>query len=103
MAEFVKVAKLSDVSPGAMASVQVNGAAVVLCNVDGEVYALRDECTHEEFPLSAGMLDGKLLTCALHGAQFDCATGRVRALPAIQAVQTFAVKVEGEDIYVAVE
>lgn len=103
MAEFVKVARAADVPLGSMKGVQVNGVPVVLCNVDGTMYALRDECTHEEFPLSAGMLDGSLLTCALHGAQFDCATGRVRALPAIDPVRTFEVKVEGDDIYVAAE
>jgi 3-phenylpropionate/trans-cinnamate dioxygenase ferredoxin subunit len=103
MAEFVKVAKRSEVPPGTLKAVQVNGVAVVLCNVDGSVYALRDECTHEAFPLSAGMLHGKLLTCALHGAQFDCTTGRVEALPAFEAVQTFAVKLEGEDIHVAAD
>lgn len=103
MAEFVKAANVSDVLPGTMKGVQVNGVAVALCNVDGVFYALRDECTHEAFPLSAGMLDGKLVTCALHGAQFDCSSGRVRALPAVEAVQSFPVKVDGEEVYVAAE
>lgn len=103
MAEFVKVARVADVPPGTLKGVHVNGIAAVLCNVDGRLYALRDECTHEAFPLSAGMLEGKLLTCALHGAQFDCTTGRVEALPAFEAVQTYSVKVEGDDIYVAAD
>lgn len=103
MAEFVKVARVPDVPPGTMTSVEVNGVPVALCNVGGIFYALKDQCTHEAYPLSAGMLEGRRVTCALHGAQFDCASGRVRALPAVEAVQTFRVKVEGDEIYVAAE
>ena len=103
MAAYVRVAKLSEVPPGTVKPVEANGVGIALCNVGGTVYALRDECTHEAFPLSAGELEGAVLTCPLHGAQFDVRTGRVRALPATVPVQTYPVRVEGEDIYVAVE
>lgn len=94
---------MSEVPPGAIKGVQVNGERIALCNTGGTLYAVRDECTHEQFPLSYGDLEGKILTCALHGAQFDVATGRAVGLPAIEAVRSYPVKVEGEDIYIAVE
>lgn len=103
MAEFVKVARVSEVPPGTMKGVEVNGVGVALCNVEGAFYAVRDECTHEEFPLSAGELEERVVTCPLHGAQFDVTTGRVKALPAVVPVQTYPVKVEGDEVYVATE
>ncbi len=103
MAEFVKVCEASELAPGAMEEVEVNGVRVALCNVDGTFYAVRDECSHEEFPLSAGELEGRVVTCALHGAQFDVSTGRVRALPATSPVTTYPVKVENGAVYVAAE
>ena len=100
---FVKVATTDEVASGAIKSVEVDGERVALCNVDGEYYAVHDECTHEQFPLSAGDLDDRRLTCSLHGACFDVRSGEVLALPATDAVKTYEVKVEDGDVLVAVE
>lgn len=102
MADFVRVATLDEVPPGKLLGVEVNGRRVCLANVEGEVYAFQDNCTHKDFPLSAGELDEHRLECAWHGARFDVRTGRAVALPAIKPVKTFEVKVEGEAIYVTV-
>lgn len=102
MAELVRTALLDDVPPGTLLGVEVNGRRVCLANVDGEVYAFQDNCTHQDFPLSAGELDDGRIECAWHGARFDVRTGRAVALPAIKPVQTFQVEVEDGVIYVAV-
>lgn len=99
----MKVATVGEVPAGGMKSVSVDGEQVVLCNVGGEFYAVHDECTHESFPLSEGTLEGKRLTCMLHGAQFDVETGEVLALPALEAVKTYRVEVDGDDIMIAVD
>jgi nitrite reductase/ring-hydroxylating ferredoxin subunit len=100
---FVKVAVKSEVPPGAVKAVELNGLQVALCNVGGEFFAVHDECTHESFPLSEGTLEGDALVCLLHGARFDVRTGEVLALPAYEALRTYEVAVEGEDVLVAVE
>jgi nitrite reductase/ring-hydroxylating ferredoxin subunit len=100
---LVKVAEVGEVAPGELKAVDVEGEAVVLCNVAGEFFAVHDECTHENFPLSEGTLEGGVLCCLLHGARFDVKTGEVLALPAYGPVKTYEVQVEGEDIFVAVE
>ena len=64
---------------------------------------MHDECTHECFPLSAGELEGRVITCMLHGAQFDVGSGEVLALPAYESLRTYEVRVEGEDIFVALD
>ena len=103
MSGFVVVAKVGDISVGGMKAVDVGGEAVVVCNVEGEFFGVQDECTHETFPLSEGTLDGHCLTCLLHGARFDVRNGEVLELPAYEALKTYSVKVEGDDVLVAIE
>jgi nitrite reductase/ring-hydroxylating ferredoxin subunit len=100
---FVRVAGRGEIRAGEMMAVEVEGDPVLLCNVDGEYYAVHDECTHECFPLSEGTLKGHCVTCLLHGARFDVRNGEVLALPAYGPVKTYAVRVEGDDILIAAE
>lgn len=72
----------------------------MLANVDGDVYALEDECSHEEFPLSDGELDGAEVECIYHGARFDVCSGRPLTLPAVKPVRTFEVEIRGTEIFV---
>jgi len=99
---FRRVASLADLPPGTLLGVEVDGVRVCLANVDGQVYALRDNCSHKEFPLSAGELEDGQLVCAWHGARFALDTGRATRLPAIKPVATFEVRVEDGDILVGV-
>jgi nitrite reductase/ring-hydroxylating ferredoxin subunit len=100
---FVRAAAVGEAAPGEMISVDVDGEQVLLCNVGGEDFAIQDECTQECFPLSEGTLKGRSVVCLLHAARFDVKTGEVLALPAYEAVKTYEVRVEGEDILVGVE
>ena len=72
---FAAVARVSDLAPGEMKFVAVDRERVVLANVDGGFYALRDVCGHRNAPLSRGRLEGCLIECPLHFAQFDIRTG----------------------------
>jgi len=90
------------VPPDTMLQVELDGQKIVLARVGERVFALHDECTHEEFPLSSGELVGKQVTCVLHGARFDLETGSPRALPAVRPVKTYEARVEGEEIQVRV-
>ena len=84
---------------------EAGGERIVLVSTgEGAYYALKDRCSHADFPLSDGeMLDDHRLECQYHGAKFDVRTGRALALPAIRPVKTYEVKVEGDDILVNVE
>lgn len=103
MAEFRPAARVEDVPEGAMLGVEVDGVNIVLANQAGEVFALLDRCTHEDFPLSDGELEGGMITCLLHGARFDLKTGAVRALPAVRPVQVFESRIENGEIQVSLD
>jgi 3-phenylpropionate/trans-cinnamate dioxygenase ferredoxin subunit len=102
MSEFRAVASLDEVPPGTMLQVELDGQKIVLAHVGERVFALHDQCTHEEFPLSSGELVGQQITCVLHGARFDLETGAPRALPAVRPVKTYETRVEGEEIRVRI-
>jgi len=91
--EFVSVAKIEDVPPGRMIWVAVDRQRVVLANVDGVFYALRDVCGHKNAPLSRGRLDGCLIECPLHFAKFDVRTGKLVDGPVSADVPTYEVRV----------
>jgi 3-phenylpropionate/trans-cinnamate dioxygenase ferredoxin subunit len=73
---------------------------VVLANVDGAVYAVRDRCSHEDYPLSEGELEGSVLVCPFHGARFDVTSGAARGLPAVRPVKSYPVEIREDGIYI---
>lgn len=93
MREFQTVARLEDVPDNGLHPVEVDGVSIVLANSEGEILALRNQCSHEEFPLSDGELVNGLVECILHGARFDLRTGAAKALPAVRPVKTYECRV----------
>ncbi|RMH21117.1 MAG: non-heme iron oxygenase ferredoxin subunit [Gemmatimonadetes bacterium] len=100
MAEWVAAADLTRCPPGNMLGVEVEGHPILLANVDGDVYAVEDRCSHEDYPLSDGELEGTEVECIYHGARFDVCSGRATCLPAIRPVKTYEVDVRDGTIYV---
>lgn len=98
---FVRIASLADLPPGTLQNVEVEGRSLCLANADGTVYALGDNCSHKDHPLHTGELDGNRLECAWHGAQFDVTNGRALRLPAVKPIETYEVRIEGDDILVS--
>jgi nitrite reductase/ring-hydroxylating ferredoxin subunit len=82
------------VPPGGMIVVAIDRERIMLANVDGEFYALRDMCGHRNAPLSRGKLDGCIVECPLHFAQFDVRTGKLIDGPISADVPVYEVRVE---------
>jgi nitrite reductase/ring-hydroxylating ferredoxin subunit len=97
---FVPVAKTDELSPGQMKWVAVDGERRVLANVDGAFYALSDVCGHRNAPLSRGKLQGYLIECPLHFAQFDLRTGELVNGPVSTPVPIYEVRVQGDTVYI---
>ena len=87
------VCDLAEVPPGTAKRVVADDREIAIFNVDGELFATDDICSHEEASLSDGELDGHVVECPLHGARFDVRTGRPLSLPAVVSVETFPVRV----------
>lgn len=97
---FVEAARVSDVAPGQVKVVEIEGEDVALCNVDGQIYAIADVCTHDDGPLGEGCLRGDEIECPRHGARFNVRSGQALSLPAVVPVPTFKVKIVQEHIFV---
>lgn len=99
----VIVAKTSDVAPGTLHKAAVDGREILVVNIGGKYYAMDDTCTHAGASLSEGTLDGNIVTCGWHGAQFDCKSGNLEKFPAkINNLKSYNVSVESDNIFVEV-
>jgi 3-phenylpropionate/trans-cinnamate dioxygenase ferredoxin subunit len=96
------VAKRNEIPPGSTKRVVVDGTPLLICNVDGDFYAIEDVCTHDGGPLDQGELEGNRIMCPRHGALFDVTSGAALTLPAVMPLETYSVSTEGDDVLVEV-
>ena len=101
MADFVRVASISELPEGSSKCVEVGGASIALFNVGGRVHALGGACPHRGGPLGEGVLSGGVLTCPWHAFEFDLGSGKCLTNPNL-STPCFAVKQEGQDILVQI-
>jgi nitrite reductase/ring-hydroxylating ferredoxin subunit len=98
MAELTTVGRPGDVPEGELRQFQVGGEDVAVANVEGELHAFSDVCTHMQCSLSQGDLEGNTVTCACHGSEFDVTNGEVLGGPATEPVASYEVSVEGGEL-----
>jgi 3-phenylpropionate/trans-cinnamate dioxygenase ferredoxin subunit len=91
--KFYRIASLNDLPEGERLMFEINGEAIVLFNVDGELLATGDVCTHDSGPIGDGEIDGDVIICPRHGARFDMHTGKALSLPAVTGIPVYPVQV----------
>jgi nitrite reductase/ring-hydroxylating ferredoxin subunit len=74
--KLVEVASTQEIPVGKMKHVEVDGKEIAIANINGKYYAFDDRCGHSSARLSMGVINGNVVTCSFHGAQFDCTTGK---------------------------
>jgi nitrite reductase/ring-hydroxylating ferredoxin subunit len=99
---WVSVAARSALDDGAMMGVEVGDHSIALYNVDGEIYATSNTCTHAFAMLTDGFLDGDIIECPLHGGCFKVATGEGQGAPISENLKTYPVRIVGDNIEVLV-
>jgi 3-phenylpropionate/trans-cinnamate dioxygenase ferredoxin subunit len=101
----VEVCPVAELPPGTMRLVPAGSLLVGVYNIDGDLYAIEDRCSHDDGPLVEGDWepDEAVVTCPRHGSRFDIRTGRPLTLPAYEPVDTFPVRVEDGVVKVSVE
>jgi 3-phenylpropionate/trans-cinnamate dioxygenase ferredoxin component len=106
---FTYAVKSSEVEAGKTIKLPLGDFGVLIVNVEGEFYAVDALCTHYGGDLSQGKLEGKVLTCPVHGAKFDVTNGTVVSAPTapldrpeIENLITYPVKVINGEVYVKI-
>lgn len=107
--DFIRVADTSELKAGKTKKVTIDGIAVLLVNVEGKFYAIDSICPHYGGDLSEGILQGKILTCPVHGAKFDVTDGKVvsppiEALgrPDIENLTAYPSRIENQSILIKI-
>jgi 3-phenylpropionate/trans-cinnamate dioxygenase ferredoxin component len=99
---FERACALADVPEEGSVPVEVAGVEIAVVKSRGEVFAVRDECSHAQIALSEGEVANCEIECWLHGSTFDLRTGKPTTLPAFEPVAVYPVRLEGDDVLVDV-
>ena len=100
---WVKAADRSALGADEVIGVIVNGQEIALYDIEGQVFATDDICTHAYAKLSDGWFDKGEIECPLHAGRFDARTGKATAPPCVDDIKTYPVRVEGGEIQVKLE
>jgi 3-phenylpropionate/trans-cinnamate dioxygenase ferredoxin subunit len=96
----IRACALSDLDDRKPLAVQVGDVPVVLVRDGDAVHALHDECSHRSVELSEGEVTRQGIECWFHGSCFDLRTGAPSSPPATEPVDVYAVRIDGDDVYV---
>ena len=96
---WIRVCALPELLPGEHRVVWDGDVAIAVFNIDGDLYAVEDVCTHDGGDLATGDLHGYEIECPRHGARFDVRTGAVLCPPAYEPIAKFPVKIESDTIF----
>ena len=98
-AEWVRVCARDELLPGEFKVVWDGDTAIAVYNLEGDLYAVEDTCTHDGGELAGGEVCGFEVECPRHGARFDVRTGEVKEAPATEPIATFPVHIEDGVVY----
>jgi naphthalene 1,2-dioxygenase system ferredoxin subunit len=94
------ISAFDDVPEEDVLGVQADGKDLALYNVEGQVYATDNICTHGHARLCDGFLEGFEIECPLHQGRFDIRNGRPLCEPVVEPVQVYPVKIENGRVFV---
>lgn len=98
--QYIPLASLRDLQTHKLICSISDGYRILIALAEDQIYAVDDACTHEEASLSKGSIHGDYVKCPLHGSRFRLATGESLDNPAQEALNTYPVKIEGDNILV---
>src|SRR5215475_11927428 len=98
-----RVASFSEIGVDGVLGVGVNGSPVALYRLSNEVFATSGICTHALALLSEGFVEDGRIECPLHQGQFNVRSGKALCAPVTEDLRTYAVKLEGDDVFIDME
>jgi len=100
VANIEKVADKDALQPGERLSLVIDDVPALLIRVGDDYYCIEDTCSHDGQAMTDGPIADGEITCPRHGARFDVKTGAVLSMPATEPIDTFAVEIRDDGIYV---
>lgn len=101
MPNWINVAKVSEFTPNSKRFITTeDNISILICNIDGEFFAIENICTHDGGALSDGNLENDEIVCPRHGAHFCVRDGAVKSPPAYEDVPTFNTRIVGDMVQV---
>ena len=97
---FIAVATCDAIPDGKFIKVMIEERPFILAHVNGRYHAVEDNCSHEDYPLSYGCLDGDRIKCSLHGSRFSLETGAPMDEPADTPIRVYRVKVADGRVWI---
>lgn len=98
--EYVAVATVDELPEGQRKFIDIDGERIVVFNLGGRYFAIRDACSHDDGPVGEGAVDGLEIECPRHGARFHLETGKALTLPAVVDIPAYPVRLVGDEVQV---
>ncbi|HEY3294747.1 MAG TPA: non-heme iron oxygenase ferredoxin subunit [bacterium] len=98
----IRICSVKDIPKGEGKAFKVGSLDLAIFRTEDGYFASSDICSHEEEHLHDGWLEGHCIECPRHGSQFDLKTGEALSLPAIDPIEVYELKLEGDDIFVTI-
>lgn len=100
MSEFIKVCFVNNIRPGEVKGFLIQNKQIAICRIKNEYFAFDEICSHQNASLASGWLEDYTIECPIHGALFDVKTGEALSLPAVEDINTYEIKIRGDEIFV---
>ncbi len=91
---WIDAAALDAVPEGYVIGIRIEGKEIALYEVEGEIYATDNLCTHGAARMSDGFLEGREIECPLHQGRFDVCSGQAMCAPLTENIRTYPVRIE---------
>lgn len=97
---WIDVAGKDDVPEDDIVGIDINEKSIALYQVEGEIYATDNICTHGNARLCDGFLEGHEIECPLHQGKFDIRNGKAMCAPLTEDIRIYPVKIENGRVLV---
>ncbi len=101
-ATFQKLCGVNDLEENQTIVVEIKEKNILVTKINGEFYAVENNCTHENLPLNGGQVYEGQIQCPHHGARFDIKSGKATQFPAVMELKTYKVKIENDNVMAAI-
>ena len=103
MSNLIKICNINEIPNDTLLKKDMEGNSIILIKKNNVVYAIEDQCSHQNYPLNDGELDNYEIECLHHGAKFDIRDGDPTCLPATESIRTYKVTISNDEVFIVVD